>query len=114
MPSSEIRVCSIPHGSMNPYIASTARELGRRGVAFTKPARNAKEIRALLRPDLILHFHWPSILYGGKTPAEFTRKTAKFVAVLDQARSIGCRVVWTAHNVFPHENPFPELDHRAR
>ena len=113
MPPNEIRVCSIPHDSLNPYIASTNRELARLGLAFTRPARNPKEIRALLQPDLILHFHWPSLLYGGRTAADFTRKTAKFIDLLDQARSIGCRVVWTAHNVFPHENRFPELDHRA-
>ncbi len=114
MPSNEIRVCSVPHGSANPYIASTNRELARLGVVFTKPARTPKDIGALLRPDLILHFHWPSIIYGGKTPSDFARKTTKFLDMLDRAKAGGCRVLWTAHNVFPHENPFPELDRRAR
>lgn len=114
MPSDPIRVCSIPHASGNPYIASINRELARLGVTFTEAARNPKEIRALLRPGLILHFHWPSILYSGKTEGDFTRKTEKLIDLLDRARSAHCHIVWTAHNTVPHETPFPELDLTAR
>lgn len=114
MPSDDIRVCSIPHASTNPYIASTKRELACLGVVFTETARTPREIRALLSPGLVLHFHWPALLYGGKAEADFTRKTAKLIDLLDRAKSVGCRVVWTAHNVFPHENPFPDLEQHAR
>lgn len=114
MAARDIHVCSIPHASMNPYISSMKRELARLGVAFAEPAAALKDIRERLRPDLILHFHWPSAVYGGRTRSEFEQRTRDFVELLDHAKALRCHVVWTAHNVFPHENPFPDLDLAAR
>lgn len=99
---------------MNPYISSVNRELARLGAAFTEPAATLKDIRRRLRPDLILHFHWPSTSYGGRSRAEFERRTGDFIALLDHAKALGCHIVWTAHNVFPHESAFPDLDLDAR
>lgn len=59
-----------------------------------------------------LHFHWPSFEYNvagstGKRLLWFLR----FVALLLLARLRGGRIVWTAHNLFPHDRSFlPILD----
>jgi len=55
----------------------------------------------------VLHLHWLSGLYMGRylTPLTWTR----FLFRLALARRLGYRIVWTAHNILPHQTPFPPL-----
>jgi beta-1,4-mannosyltransferase len=47
----------------------------------------------------VLHLHWPEFLLG-RRPA---RATAAFVARVVRAKRAGRRVVWTVHNLAPHD-----------
>lgn len=55
-----------------------------------------------------VHLHWPSFEYGGaRGPLRAVRKFLRFVALLVLARVKGARLVWTAHNLFPHDRTVP-------
>ena len=66
-----------------------------------------------------LHFHWPESLYRyGRGPARLRGlfswvKLVLFAARLSAARTLGYRLVWTIHQVFPHESSDRVLDRRA-
>ncbi len=50
-----------------------------------------------------LHFHWPSFDYsdaqGNRSPIAMT----KFFMKMRLARALGYRILWTMHNLYPHE-----------
>ena len=59
---------------------------------------------------LVLHAHWFAALFNGATSEaeasdRLARATEQILAFRDRT---GARLVWTAHNVFPHGNRFPE------
>ncbi len=62
----------------------------------------------------ILHLNWPSYMYNADDAGESVRKCAALIGHLARARSLGYRVVWTVHNLYPHERPHPGLDRLAR
>jgi glycosyltransferase involved in cell wall biosynthesis len=71
--------------------------------------------RELKRGDVV-HVHWPSFLYGGATtkPAALFQ-FLRFVALLLLMRFKGAGLVWTAHNLLPHDpSPIPAIDVLAR
>lgn len=53
------------------------------------------------------HFHWPSFLYGGIAPAAVLKASLKFIVFLLLLRLAGVRIIWTAHNLYPHERNRP-------
>jgi glycosyltransferase involved in cell wall biosynthesis len=66
-----------------------------------------------------LHFHWPESLYRfGRGPARLRpllsrAKITLFAARLAAARLLGYRLVWTIHQVFPHESLDRTLERRG-
>jgi len=52
----------------------------------------------------ILHFHWPQIHYQRRNRLITLLKFGRFMAFLLLATGLGRTVVWTAHNVDPHES----------
>jgi beta-1,4-mannosyltransferase len=57
-----------------------------------------------LRKYSAIHIHWPSFFYTSKNgKIEECIAFAKFVMLLCYARLIGKRVLWTAHNLYPHD-----------
>jgi glycosyltransferase involved in cell wall biosynthesis len=66
-----------------------------------------------------LHFHWPESLYTyGRGPVRLRPflswvKLVLFGARLASARILGYRLVWTIHQVLPHESVDRDLDRRA-
>lgn len=65
--------------------------------------------------EVVLHLHWLArVLRGVGSEAEGRERVAAFVAALDAFLAVGGRLVWTVHNVMPHESTFPELDLELR
>jgi beta-1,4-mannosyltransferase len=66
-----------------------------------------------------LHFHWPESYYRyargwpSLRPVLSRVKLALFALRLATARLLGYRLVWTVHQVYPHELVDPALDRRA-
>lgn len=60
----------------------------------------------------VLHLHWLYGLYMSRltTPLRY----ASFLGRLNLAKRLGYRIVWTAHNILPHRQPFPPMHHWAR
>lgn len=50
-----------------------------------------------------LHLHWPSFLYASDTALRTLLQFVRFVLLLVLARLRGIRLLWTAHNLRPHE-----------
>ena len=69
-----------------------------------------------IRGTRILHLHW---VFGFEFTGSYKRARLKWVSylwylvVLGSARALGIRIVWTLHNVLPHQPVFPD-DVRAR
>ena len=51
----------------------------------------------------VLHVHWPEQAFAGRGPLSSRVKRALFLRDLRQVRRSGGRVIWTAHNVVPHD-----------
>lgn len=62
----------------------------------------------------VLHLNWPSYMYNTADMGESVRKCSELIGHLTRARSLGYRIVWTVHNLYPHERPHPGLDRLAR
>ncbi len=62
----------------------------------------------------VLHLNWLHWFYRCETLEESVSRLNTFADNLHYAKELGYRVVWTLHNRYPHERPFPDLDHLAR
>jgi len=92
--------------SENPYLAMLTGALAREGVDFEDfGGRRA----VATRPDVI-HIHWPEQLVDWDLPAaRVLVRSIVVLSVLALSRARGTRIVWTAHNVRPHELPRPRI-----
>jgi len=61
------------------------------------------------RPD-ILHVHWPEHLLSKPERFEALTKIGLFATLVTAAKARGTRVVWTIHNLEPHESHFPRVE----
>jgi glycosyltransferase involved in cell wall biosynthesis len=62
-----------------------------------------------------LHVHWLArVLRGAESEAEGQERVASFLATMDAFRAAGGRIVWTVHNVLPHDTAYPALDLELR
>lgn len=73
-------------------------------------------LRANAGPGRVLHFHMPAYDYsrGATTREQVARRLGNWESAISQARAIGYGVVWTAHNLYPHDAPYLDLHHHAR
>ena len=68
-----------------------------------------------LRKGDVLHLHWPSFSYAKDTAGKSLRAFVRYAALLLLVRARGGRIVWTAHNLYPHRATGPAwLDRIAR
>lgn len=59
----------------------------------------------------IIHIHWTSpIVQKAGTVEEASARLDWFVRTMTTALDKGAKLVWTVHNVMPHECPFPEQE----
>jgi beta-1,4-mannosyltransferase len=65
--------------------------------------------------DVVLHLHWLArVLRGVEAEAEGRERVTSFLAAIDAFLATGGRLVWTVHNVLPHETSYPALDLELR
>lgn len=67
--------------------------------------------RRVRRGD-ILHLHWPSALYHEYSRVKTWLRVAHLATVLLLFRIRGAKIVWTAHNLYPHDGGRELLSHR--
>jgi glycosyltransferase involved in cell wall biosynthesis len=62
----------------------------------------------------VLHLNWLHYFYRSSDLETTVKRYTGFAENLTFARSLGYRIIWTMHNLYPHERPFPGMDHVAR
>jgi len=68
-----------------------------------------------LRSIDYVHLHWPSFFYHDQRRTKCLRKYALFLFFLALARWRGARLIWTVHNLYPHDRCIiPPLDGLTR
>jgi beta-1,4-mannosyltransferase len=103
-----------PVAQRNPYqvlLGARMRELGGRPVRVRR-----LRLRRAFDPRLgTLHLHWLEMIVKSNDDRPYARlrllgNAARLVATLAIARARGVRIVWTVHNLVPHEARFKGID----
>lgn len=105
------------HWDINPSLILQRRALQELGVTVVQPPGDSLNARWLWRQRGrvdVLHFHWIQYHYRPAGQPGSIGRLAKFAAKLLFARLCGYRLVWTLHNVLPHERAAGRLDQQAR
>jgi len=114
------RIASFARAPRNPYVRLLYAHLAAQGFEVDKDPRFS--LLWLLRSRSrigFLHFHWPESLYlyarGPMRLRPFLSrmKLGLFAARLAAARLLGYRLVWTVHQVLPHESRDPGAERRG-
>lgn len=107
-----MRVVAWPAESSNPYIAELYRharaidpDLEVVGFSPTRSWRSSADI---------VHVHWPENAWNSPSLARALIKSSLVLLTLALLRSRGASLVWTCHNLEPHETPNPRLEARLR
>ena len=116
------RVASFPPVlGANPYQRLLYEQLARHGIELADDARLKLRWLWAARHDVrFLHFHWAAGFYRfGHGPRMLRRPLSwlelpVFATRLGVARLLGYRIVWTIHQVRPHESVGRTLDRVAR
>jgi len=98
---------------MNPYVGLLAQALAR-----LAPESRFSEVRdvsvreAVARPGgrRVWHLHWPELLYRSPHGWSAALRWARSFLALALFRAAGGHIVYTAHNLDPHEQHHPRLD----
>ncbi len=104
-----------PVARVNPYQALMYGAFERHGFAVT-PVFDVTRLRELvhLKPlasGFGLHLHWTSsITARAETEQEAGIKANGFLGRLDRFQEAGGKLVWTAHNLYPHDSKFVDVD----
>ncbi len=114
------RIACLSVGPWNPYLRLLYGHLAAYGFEVVEDPSFALRWMWRARSSVgFLHFHWPGGLYRyERGPARLRpllsrAKLALFAARLAAARILGYRLVWTVHQVYPHESFDRSLEHRA-
>jgi len=85
------------------------------GVVVIDGVLSGRWLLSHLREVDYLHINWPSFFYRHADPIRSLRRFGRFVALLLYARILGVKLIWTAHNLYPHDrNSLPILDRLGR
>lgn len=83
-------------------------------VALDRP-RDLLDTPGLRGATPVLHLHWTAPVLNPAVDERDARGRARLLRdVMDSVHDRGGRVVWTVHNVHPHEMHHPELESRLR
>ena len=88
----------------NPYCELLYRHVAACGVPVEEGGELSPRWLLTRRHDVrVLHLHWPERHWRGPGGRVTARSAAAFAASLLLARALGYRLVWTVHNLLPHE-----------
>ena len=106
-----------PQWSANPYLQLLGAALEAQGVALVDPHNDFVSSRwlwtARKRVD-VLHLHWIQYHYLTSSRRGSWVRLASYVRKMIWAKVLGYRIVWTMHNVLPHETLPGRIDWVAR
>jgi glycosyltransferase involved in cell wall biosynthesis len=101
------RMLMFPKYSDNPYLCTLSDRLERQGIEV----HDFTFARAFCARYDVLHIHWPDLHLHARSWWRGVAKQARLAAVFILLRLRGTRIVWTVHNLKPHErhHSLPEL-----
>lgn len=105
--SGRLRVASFPKLAEAPYLRMLHPALERKGVDLV----DLPDVHAApAAPVDAVHLHWLEYLIGADSLARSSVRAARLLRTLRRLRRSGKRVVFTAHNLRPHEPRHPRLE----
>lgn len=107
-----LRVAIVPRYRGNPYLTQLEEQLTRLGVRVGRFGQSASStLKGLIthRPH-VLHVQWLDAFFVAASVPVALGKMALFFGAVLLLKLLGCRIVWTAHNLRDHENRNPKLD----
>jgi beta-1,4-mannosyltransferase len=96
----------LPYWSDNPYQQLLATGLLNEGVSVVKSSKLEQLARAAPAGDIV-HLHWLPLI---NLPPRRLLNSMLFTRRLSRLHRQGVPIVWTAHNLVPHESFMPTLD----
>ena len=108
-----------PHFIGNPYQEILNMALPEHGFAVRGAKSYEDAAQLLLASPMpgpkVLHMHWLNVVLAGADTRESAEsRVASFDRLLQQLKAKGVQLVWTMHNVLPHESVFTDLEVRLR
>lgn len=106
-----------PRWDVNPSLLLLRRALAAEGVTLVTPPRDTLSARWLWKERAkidVLHFHWIQYHYRSSSRFRSLLALLGFALRLCVARWLGYGVVWTLHNILPHERAKGRVDEWAR
>lgn len=101
-----LRVVAWPAGGGNPYTRALYRELAGLGVEVV----DFTPLRICRARGAIWHIHWPERMLNQRRFLPAVARAAALVGLAVVAHARGSKVVWTVHNLTPHERYHPGLE----
>lgn len=98
-----LRVLMFPKHGDNPYLRSLSESLERRGVSVD----DFTFMQALKQRYDVLHIHWPDLHLRARSSFHALAKHMRLALLFALLRLRGTRIVWTVHNLKPHERHPP-------
>ena len=108
------RVVQVSRVRLNPYVRLLQTALLETG----SPCSTAQGLGSLPEPPsrgmvTILHLHWLELLYSAPTAGRTIGRLATVLARLAWVKARGGKIVYTVHNLRPHEQDAPALNRVA-
>lgn len=100
------RIFTYPYWTSNPYMQMLHLEARARGYVFTGTSVYGKALAELHDANARgpVHLQWPSEITDKATDAgDAEDRVTRFLDAVRAARAHGRRVLWTVHNVLPHD-----------
>ncbi len=107
------RVVVFPGWRDNPYLNLMYLATAAEGVEITYPTilQSVLAVLAESGPETVLHLHWTAPVAQDEEDEDAARRRVDaFTSALASAQRRGVRVVWTVHNVLPHELRHRDLE----
>jgi len=109
----ERRVFNFPGWHDNPYVQILQSEVVRRGYELAGVPDFDLAIVELTSPERrgVIHVQWTSpVTEWAVNAVDARRRTDLFLDALFSAKQWGRRIVWTIHNVLPHDTLYPKTN----
>ena len=90
---------------VNPYNSLLYREMDK----LESDVNEYTHKKALLEKFNVVHFHWPDGYINKKNFFKSLQRVFLFASVITLAKLKGSKIVWTVHNVAPHDAYRPQL-----
>lgn len=99
-----------------PYNVSLYEAISKKNITVIEGIFSGRWLLSNLNKGDIAHIHWPSFFYNGDNAKIITIVNfIRFIFLLLLIRLKGAAIVWTAHNLYPHDRcKIPQLDFVAR